>query len=73
MQREARRTGEEGIAELVRRFDNHEFDLVSVGRANIGDPEWVRKVQQGRLDDINMFTRADIMPATRNKDGVRLY
>jgi len=71
--REAQRTGEAGIAELVQRFNNNEFDLISVGRANIGDPDWVNKVRDGRYDDILSFTRQDIMPVTRNKDGVRMY
>jgi 2,4-dienoyl-CoA reductase-like NADH-dependent reductase (Old Yellow Enzyme family) len=70
--REAQRTGEEGIRELVRRFNGNEFDLIAVGRANIGDPDWVQKVRDGRYDDIQAFTRQDIMPVTRNKDGVRL-
>jgi 2,4-dienoyl-CoA reductase-like NADH-dependent reductase (Old Yellow Enzyme family) len=70
--REAQRTGEAGVAELVRRFNNNEFDLISVGRANIGDPEWVQKVRDGRYADILSFTRQDIMPVTRNKDGVRM-
>ena len=71
--REAQRTGEAGVAELVQRFNNNEFDLISVGRANIGDPDWVNKVQDGRYDDILSFTRQDIMPVTRSKDGVRMY
>ena len=71
--REAQRTGEAGVAELVQRFNNNEFDLISVGRANIGDPDWVNKVRDGRYDDILAFTRQDIMPVTRNKDGVRMY
>jgi 2,4-dienoyl-CoA reductase-like NADH-dependent reductase (Old Yellow Enzyme family) len=70
--REAQKTGEAGVAELVRRFNNNEFDLISVGRANIGDPDWVKKVRDGRYNDILSFTRQDIMPVTRNKDGVRL-
>jgi 2,4-dienoyl-CoA reductase-like NADH-dependent reductase (Old Yellow Enzyme family) len=70
--REAQQTGEEGISELVRRFNGNEFDLIAVGRANIGDPDWVQKVRDGRYDDICAFTRQDIMPVTRNKDGVRL-
>jgi len=73
MVREARQTGEAGIDELVRRFENEEFDLISVGRANIGDPDFVTKIRDGRLDEIRMFSRADIMPATRAADGTRLY
>jgi 2,4-dienoyl-CoA reductase-like NADH-dependent reductase (Old Yellow Enzyme family) len=71
--REAQRTGEAGVAELMRRFNNDEFDLISVGRANIGDPDWVSKVRDGRYDDILAFTRKDIMPVTRGADGVRKY
>jgi 2,4-dienoyl-CoA reductase-like NADH-dependent reductase (Old Yellow Enzyme family) len=70
--REAKQTGAAGVAELVRRFDNKEFDIISVGRAVIGDPQWVNKVQDGRYADIRGFTRADIMPATRDANGVRV-
>jgi 2,4-dienoyl-CoA reductase-like NADH-dependent reductase (Old Yellow Enzyme family) len=70
--REAQKTGEAGIGELMRRFNNREFDLISVGRANIGDPNWVTKIREGRYDDILGFTRQQIMPATRNADGVRM-
>src|SRR5262249_4413663 len=70
--REAGQTGEQGVAELLRRFSHDEFDLVSVGRANIGDPQWVHKVQAGRFGEIRTFTRQDIMPATRAADGTRL-
>jgi 2,4-dienoyl-CoA reductase-like NADH-dependent reductase (Old Yellow Enzyme family) len=70
--REAKQTGEAGLQALVERFQDNEFDLVSVGRANIGDPDWVNKVRDGRYGDIRGFTRKDIMPATRNADGVRV-
>lgn len=69
--RDANSTGEGGIAELVNRFNDGEFDLISVGRAVIGDPDWVTKIREGRYRDILSFTRQDIMPATRNADGVR--
>jgi 2,4-dienoyl-CoA reductase-like NADH-dependent reductase (Old Yellow Enzyme family) len=45
-------TGVPGLRELLRRFHDGEFDLVSVGRSLIGDAEWVRKVREGRLSDI---------------------
>jgi 2,4-dienoyl-CoA reductase-like NADH-dependent reductase (Old Yellow Enzyme family) len=54
---EAKQTGEPGLRELLRRFNDGEFDLVSVGRSLIGDAEWVRKVREGRLSDIRSFTR----------------
>jgi 2,4-dienoyl-CoA reductase-like NADH-dependent reductase (Old Yellow Enzyme family) len=58
--KEARPTGEEGLRELVRRFENGEFDLVSVGRSVIGDPQWVRKVQERRYADIRPFSKDDL-------------
>lgn len=59
--KEARSTGAAGLHELVRRFGNHEFDLISVGRSLIGDPEWIQKVRQGRFGDIKMFTKKDLL------------
>lgn len=43
------------LAEVMRRFNRGEFDLVAVGRASIGDPEWVNKVAAGRYDVIRKF------------------
>lgn len=51
---------EEGVRELVRRFENGEFDLVSVGRGVIGDADWVNKVRDRRYEEIRGFTRADL-------------
>ena len=48
---------EQGLAKLLRRFANHEFDLVAAGRSNISDPEWVRKVREGRFGDIRIFKK----------------
>lgn len=59
--KEAKSTGEPGLAELLRRFNNGEFDLISVGRSLIGDPQWVNKVRDGRLSDIRMFTKKDVL------------
>lgn len=59
--KEAKSTGEAGLAELLRRFKNQEFDLISVGRSLIGDPEWVNKVRDGRLSQIRMFTKRDVI------------
>lgn len=69
---EAKQTGEAGLRELVRRFNNNEFDLISVGRANIGDPDWVAKVRDGRFDDIRAFTRADVRSQNRSNASVHL-
>lgn len=49
----------EGMRELTARFASSEFDLVSVGRSLIGDPEWVSKVQRADYDAIRTFERTD--------------
>ena len=59
--KEAKSTGEEGLRELLRRFDNRGFDLISVGRSLIGDAEWVNKVRDSRLSEIRMFTKKDVI------------
>ena len=59
--KEAKSTGEAGFNELLRRFNNREFDLVSVGRGQIGDPDWVNKVREGRYADIRLFSKKDLL------------
>ena len=59
--KEAQPTGETGLRELLRRFNNAEFDLVAVGRGHIGDPDWVRKIAQGQYSDIRLFTKKDLL------------
>jgi 2,4-dienoyl-CoA reductase-like NADH-dependent reductase (Old Yellow Enzyme family) len=59
--KEAKSTGETGLLELLRRFNNREFDLISVGRSLIGDWEWANKVREGRLSQIRMFTKRDVI------------
>lgn len=59
--KEAKSTGEAGLRELLRRFNNREFDLISIGRSLIGDAQWVNKVRDGRLEQIRMFTRRDVL------------
>jgi 2,4-dienoyl-CoA reductase-like NADH-dependent reductase (Old Yellow Enzyme family) len=58
--REAQSTGQSGLQELARRFSNGEFDLISVGRGQIGDPDWVHKVREGRITEIRPFTKRDV-------------
>lgn len=41
---------------LLTRLDNKEFDLIAVGRALISDPEWGKKIHQGKEDSICVFT-----------------
>ncbi|MER5531753.1 NADH:flavin oxidoreductase [Streptomyces sp. NPDC002677] len=45
------------IGELLDRMEREEFDLVAVGRALLGDPEWLRKVLAGRVDELTAFHR----------------
>jgi 2,4-dienoyl-CoA reductase-like NADH-dependent reductase (Old Yellow Enzyme family) len=52
---------EPALRELVRRFHTGEFDLVAVGRSAISDPDWVRKVQEGRYSDIRGFVKEDVL------------
>jgi 2,4-dienoyl-CoA reductase-like NADH-dependent reductase (Old Yellow Enzyme family) len=59
--KEAQSTGEAGLRELLRRFNNREFDLISVGRGLIGDPDWVRKVAERRYSEIRLFTKKDVL------------
>lgn len=69
--REARSTGEDGLRELVRRFGNGEFDLVSVGRGHIGDQGIVGKMRQGRFADIRGFTRKDVLGDLEIEGGIQ--
>jgi 2,4-dienoyl-CoA reductase-like NADH-dependent reductase (Old Yellow Enzyme family) len=43
------------IEELLDRMERDEFDLVAVGRALLGDPEWLVKVLSGRHDELKPF------------------
>lgn len=40
---------------VVERLEREEFDLVAVGRALLADPAWVRKVREGRSDQLLPF------------------
>jgi len=59
--KEAQSTGVDGFRELLRRFNNREFDLIAVGRGQIGDPDWVNKIRQGRFDELRLFTKKDLL------------
>ncbi|MGH8517557.1 MAG: 12-oxophytodienoate reductase, partial [Panacagrimonas sp.] len=43
------------LDELLERLDAGEFDLVGVGRALLADPQWARKVREGRSDELADF------------------
>jgi 2,4-dienoyl-CoA reductase-like NADH-dependent reductase (Old Yellow Enzyme family) len=57
---EARPTAPSRIEDLVRRFQRGDFDLVSIGRSLIGDPDWVAKMRDGHRAEIRPFRRADL-------------
>jgi 2,4-dienoyl-CoA reductase-like NADH-dependent reductase (Old Yellow Enzyme family) len=46
------------LAPLVDLVRGGELDLVGVGRAVLGDPEWARKVEQRRLDEIRLYDKS---------------
>lgn len=39
------------LDELMKRYDRGDFDLVAVGRAILQDPQWVKKIREGRPTD----------------------
>ncbi len=43
---------------LMERLERDEFDLVAVGRALIVDPDWVLKVRDGRMGELQDFDRS---------------
>lgn len=45
------------LAPLAQRIEAGEFDVVAVGRALLADPAWARKVLEGRLDELQPYTR----------------
>tara|TARA_R110002049_G_scaffold100337_4_gene244278 strand:+ start:198 stop:1313 length:1116 start_codon:yes stop_codon:yes gene_type:complete len=49
------------IEQLSDRVKAGEFDLVAVGRALLQDPEWVIKVRDNRLDELQDFSKASLM------------
>jgi 2,4-dienoyl-CoA reductase-like NADH-dependent reductase (Old Yellow Enzyme family) len=45
------------IADLERRLEAGEFDLVAIGRALLANPDWVRIAASGELERLRPFTR----------------
>lgn len=45
------------IDKLLDRMEKGEFDLVAVGRALLADPEWIKKMAQGRSNELKGFTK----------------
>lgn len=48
------------LSELTRRLERGDFDLVAVGRALLQDPEWVKKIKEGKTEELLDFS-ADSM------------
>jgi 2,4-dienoyl-CoA reductase-like NADH-dependent reductase (Old Yellow Enzyme family) len=46
------------LSRLEARLDAGEFDLVAVGRALLGDPNWANKVREGRRSELRGFDPA---------------
>ncbi len=45
------------LAPIAKRLAAGEFDIVAVGRALLADPMWVRKVKEGRFDELIPFSK----------------
>lgn len=45
------------LDELIRRFDRGDFDLVAVGRPILADPNWVKKIKDGRTEELKGFSK----------------
>ena len=45
---------------LMERVENEEFDLVAIGRSLLMDPEWVKKVHDGRENDLLPFNKESL-------------
>jgi 2,4-dienoyl-CoA reductase-like NADH-dependent reductase (Old Yellow Enzyme family) len=56
----------QSLDDVARRIEAEEFDLVAVGRALIADPEWVRKVKEGRTSELQDCTVEHLAPSAAN-------
>lgn len=50
----------QALDELERRFTRGDFDLVAVGRSLLSDPDWVNKIQEGRMTELKGFDKDDL-------------
>ena len=48
------------LAQLIRRLENKEFDLVAVGRALLSDPQWVEKIKDNKMSEIHDFSASSL-------------
>jgi 2,4-dienoyl-CoA reductase-like NADH-dependent reductase (Old Yellow Enzyme family) len=45
------------LAEVIRRLDRGDFDLVAVGRALLTDADWAKKIREGRFSELRGFNK----------------
>jgi 2,4-dienoyl-CoA reductase-like NADH-dependent reductase (Old Yellow Enzyme family) len=57
---EVEKTPPGSLDELVRRFERGDFDLVAVGRALLSATQWVRKIHEGRREELMDFEPAHL-------------
>jgi 2,4-dienoyl-CoA reductase-like NADH-dependent reductase (Old Yellow Enzyme family) len=50
-----------GLDELNRMLERGDFDLVGVGRALLGDSQWVEKIRAGESDKLKPFAADDLL------------
>jgi len=41
-------------------MNNNEFELIAVGRALLQDPEWLVKVKEGRIGEVEPFAKKSL-------------
>lgn len=54
------RSSSTSIEGLLERLERDEFDLIAVGRALLGDPEWAAKVLAGRQAELRPFDAQEL-------------
>jgi 2,4-dienoyl-CoA reductase-like NADH-dependent reductase (Old Yellow Enzyme family) len=47
----------EDIARMAEGLERGDYDLIALGRALIANPDWVQRVQAGRIDALRTFTK----------------
>jgi len=50
----------QSLDELTRRFDRGDFDLAAIGRVVLNDPNWLQKVQEGRVAELQPYSRENM-------------
>ncbi|MBY0421308.1 MAG: NADH:flavin oxidoreductase [Parvularculaceae bacterium] len=50
----------ESLDRLVTLMERGDFDLIAVGRALLMDPDWVRKIREGRFDALKPYSRESL-------------